>query len=119
MARRSRVDDPEKLRKQLIQLLVAFEKKLMKADLRAQVKALIPANYTLRDLGCSLLPVDVDGAATARLLAYLLKYHSKLIQGDELMVVAGISEYARRLRELRVQHGWQLASGATLKQMAD
>jgi len=119
MARRSRVDDPEKLRNQLIQLLVAFENKLKEADLRAQVEALIPANHMLRDLGCSLLPADVNGAAIDRLLAYLVKYHSKLIQGDELMVVAGISEYARRLRELRVQHGWQLASGATLKHMAD
>jgi len=33
------------------------------------------------------------------------------------MVVSGIQEYARRLRELRVEHGWRVFSGITIKEM--
>ena len=33
------------------------------------------------------------------------------------MVVAGISEYARRIRELRVELGWQILSGVTVADM--
>ena len=39
--------------------------------------------------------------------------------GEELMVVSGIQEWARRLRELRVQFGWSIASGVTVKQMEE
>lgn len=34
------------------------------------------------------------------------------------MVVAGISEYARRVRELRVQYGWKILTGVTLQTMS-
>jgi hypothetical protein len=40
-----------------------------------------------------------------------------VIAGDELLVVSGIQEYARRVRELRVQFGWSIASGMTIKEM--
>ena len=33
------------------------------------------------------------------------------------MVVSGISEYARRIRELRVEAGWSIVSGMTLRQV--
>ncbi|WP_235937972.1 HNH endonuclease [Endobacterium cereale] len=42
-----------------------------------------------------------------------------VIDGDELMVVSGIQDYPRRVRELRVQLGWQISSGATFKDMAN
>lgn len=42
-----------------------------------------------------------------------------VINGDELLVVSGIQEYARRLRELRVQQGWAIASGVTIKEMCE
>jgi predicted restriction endonuclease len=35
------------------------------------------------------------------------------------MVVSGIAEWARRLRELRVQFGWSIYSGVTFRDMAD
>ena len=35
------------------------------------------------------------------------------------MVVSGIGEWARRVRELRVQFGWWIYSGVTFSQMAD
>jgi hypothetical protein len=47
------------------------------------------------------------------------RYPHRVIDGDELMVVSGIQEWARRLRELRVQFGWWIYSGVTLKQIAE
>ena len=119
MARRSTRDDPESLRRELVKLLEDFESKLRDDDLRDQVQALVPANHTLRDLGSSLIrEIDVH-SASSRILAYLRKHPKTLLHGDELMVVGGISEYARRIRELRKEDGWPVLSGKALKDMAD
>lgn len=114
MARRSQRDNPEQLRKKLITLLDGFEKKLLESDLREQVKALVPANYHLRDLGSSLINDEHIESARDRILAYLRKYPGIVVHGDELMIVAGISEYARRIRELRIEHGWPILTGLAL-----
>lgn len=119
MARRPKRQDPEILRQQLINLLENFENKLKDDDLRDQVKCLIPAHGTLRDLGSSLILDDKANSGAERIISYLLKYPKILVHGDELMVVAGISEYARRIRELRVQKGWKILSGKTLKDLVE
>lgn len=119
MARRSKKSEPETLRKQLLALIADFEHKLLEDSLREQVLTLVPANHLLRDLGSSLLNDENCNSARDRILAYLLKYPRTIIHGDELMVVAGISEYARRIRELRVQFGWSVLSGTTLKEMTE
>lgn len=119
MARRSKKSEPETLRKQLLALITDFEHRLADDSLREQVLSLIPANHLLRDLGSSLMHEEGCNSARDRILAYLLKYPRVVIHGDELMVVAGISEYARRIRELRVQFGWSVLSGTTLKEMIE
>lgn len=119
MARRSKKSEPETLRKQLLALITDFEHKLAEDSLREQVLSLIPANHLLRDLGSSLMHEEGCHSARDRILTYLLKYPRVIIHGDELMVVAGISEYARRIRELRVQFGWSVLSGTTLKEMIE
>ncbi|WP_260478522.1 hypothetical protein [Enterobacter hormaechei] len=119
MARRSKKSEPETLRKQLLALIADFEHKLLENSLREQVLSLVPANHLLRDLGSSLLNEENCNSARDRILAYLLKYPKTIIHGDELMVVAGISEYARRIRELRVQFGWSVLSGTTVKEMIE
>jgi hypothetical protein len=119
MARRSKKSEPETLRKQLLALIADFEHKLLEDSLREQVLMLVPANHLLRDLGSSLLNEENCNSARDRILAYLLKYPRAIIHGDELMVVAGISEYARRIRELRVQFGWAVLSGTTLREMIE
>lgn len=119
MARRSKKSEPETLRKQLLALITDFEHKLAEDSLREQVLSLIPANHLLRDLGSSLMHEEGCNSARDRILAYLIKYPRVIIHGDELMVVAGISEYARRIRELRVQFGWSVLSGTTLKEMIE
>jgi DNA mismatch endonuclease Vsr len=119
MPRRSQPQDvPESLRQSLIELLSDFEEKLRQDDLRQKVLALVPAFHQLRDLGSSLIPHSDAASARDRILCYLQQYPFTVIDGDELMVVSGINEWARRVRELRVQFGWWIYSGITFKQMA-
>jgi len=118
MGRRSKQQDPESIREQLVSLLNNFEGELTHDDLRRKVVALVPAHYLLRDLGSSLIQEDV-GAARDRIILYLCKYPRQVIKGEELMVISGIGEWARRVRELRVQSGWSIVTGVTAKEMAE
>lgn len=117
MARRSRQSVPEHIRQELVSLLQDFESKLVSDDLREQVLNLIPAYRLINDLGSSLIPEDIP-ASRDRILYYLKKYPLTVIDGEELMVVAGISEWARRVRELRVQFGWPIITGVSASDMA-
>lgn len=117
MARRSKRNDPETLRGQLVELLVHFEETLKDPELRVKVVGLVPANHLLRDLGSSLIPDEGADAALNRIIRYLLKYPMTIVHGDELMVVSGISEYGRRVRELRKERGWAIASGKMIADM--
>ena len=119
MTRRSQPNDPELLRRELIELLENFEAELKTSNLRRKVLALVPAHHLLWDLGSSLVSSEGSSAARNRILQYLLKYPQVVIRSEELMVVAGINEYARRIRELRVEQGWALLSGNTVKEMAE
>ena len=118
--RRSRPDnEPEGLRQSLVELLTDFAEELKKSDLRPKVIALIPAFHKLRDLGSSLIPKHEAASARERVLAYFQRYPRTIIDGDELMVVSGIAEWARRVRELRVQFGWSIYSGVTFRDIAE
>ena len=64
-----------------------------------------------------MIAADVAASGSDRILHYFRAYERTAIAGDELMVVAGIGEWARRVRELRVQAGWQIVSGVTLAEM--
>jgi len=116
MPRHSKPADPEGLRIKLVSLLENFCAELDNADLRHKVRALVPAFHHLRDLGCSLMPLEINASARDRISAYFQKFPRAVLSGDELMVVSGIQEWARRLRELRVQMGWRIASGVTRKE---
>src|SRR5579883_2962128 len=112
LPRRSQPNDkPEHLRHELVELLTNFAIQLQLDDLRPKVIALIPAFQKLRDLGCSLIPMGDTSSARDRILAYLLKYPFQIIDGEELAVISGIGEWARRVRELRVEYGWWIYSG--------
>jgi hypothetical protein len=119
MARRSKPGGAEDIRQQLVMLLTDFETTLRSVDLRAQVRGLIPAYHLLRDLGGSLLPTDTRLAARGRILAYFRQFPGQVIDGDELMVVSGIGEYARRIRELRIEEGWPIIAGKTANELRD
>lgn len=109
----------EAIRKQLINLIINFEEELQSDDLRKKVLSLIPCFHRLRDLGSSLIPAENAQNARDRILYYFKKYPFTIIGGDELLVVSAIQEYARRVRELRVQFGWSIVNGITAKQMMD
>jgi hypothetical protein len=51
------------------------------------------------------------GNAQQRILRYLQRHVGEVVSGAELSGVAGIGEWARRVRELRVEHGWPIESG--------
>lgn len=119
MTRRSQPNNiPEDIRQSLVDLLVNFSEELKQDNLRAKVVALVPAFHKLRDLGSSLISPDEAPSARDRIIAYLQQYPQTVIDGDELMVVSGISEWARRVGELRIQFGWWIYSGVTFRQMA-
>ncbi|WP_248914538.1 HNH endonuclease [Pseudomonas moorei] len=119
MARRSGKlkDDPESLRLRLLELIKNFGHELNHGDLRARVIALVPTFHALRDLGSSLIPKSSAASARDRIILYLVTYPRKVIKGDELMVVSGIGEWARRVRELRVEQGWSIVTGVTAAEM--
>lgn len=107
----------ETLRKQVGQLIAEFENELARGDLRAKVLALVPIFRKLRSLGASLNPDASGDAGRTRILKYFCAYPLTVIKGDELLVVSGIEDNKRRVRELRVQFGWSIASGITIKEM--
>jgi hypothetical protein len=96
-----------------------FERTAPDGDLRARVRTLVPAFETLRELGKSLVPKGLSLSARDRLLSYFLSYPRTVLPEKELALVAGISEWARRVRELRVQFGWKIITGMTAKSMID
>jgi hypothetical protein len=112
--------DPEVIRRKVEELIANFEIHLRSGELRPKVLALIPIFRGLRNLGKSLIGVEyASTGARDRILYYFRKYPQTVIKGDELLVVSGIQEYARRVRELRVQFGWAIASGVTIKEMRE
>ena len=120
MSKRSpRSDDPALLLKEFKGLIENFDCVVeSETDVRKRVQSFVPLIGHFRQIGLSLLPCD-DRAARDRILRYFRLYPRQVLDGEELAVVAGISEWARRLRELRVQFGWEIASGVTIRQMAE
>ena len=100
-----------------MQLLEDYEEHLRKESLREKVCALIPCHKLLKKLGGSLIPRRLANTGRDRILAYFQKYPLTVISGDELAVLSGIGEWARRIRELRKEFGWSILNGATAKSM--
>jgi len=110
----------EGLRRELQQLMSNYEDELRGDELRPKVLCLVHVLVKLRELGSSLSISESDpeqNSARHRILSYFRKYPLTVIDGDELLIISGIQEYARRVRELRVQFGWLIVSGLTLKEM--
>ncbi len=108
----------QEIRKELETLIIDFKEELDGGNLREKVLALMPLFHHLRRLGKSLIPHETASSARDRLLHYFRQYPYQVIKGDELLVVSAIQEYARRIRELRVQFGWSIINGITAKEMA-
>lgn len=109
----------ERIRQKLIELLVNFEQELNAGQLRSKVLALVPVQDHLDKLGAGLIPRSIAASAQQRILHYFQSYPYTVIAGAELRVVAGISEWARRVRELRKEQGWKIYSGLTVAEMIE
>ena len=101
------------------ELLDSVGLKVDSGELRDIVRAIIPIHESLRDFGKSLVPSEVAKSARDRILYYFSKYPSVVIDGKELLVISGIQDYPRRVRELRVQYGWSIISGNAMREMND
>ena len=104
------------------ELLADLERELKRlgqpADggLREKVKRLVEVYAHVRDLGVrTVRDHGLDSSsAQERILLYFKEYVGEVIDGPELEVVSGISEYARRIREIRVERGYQVATGNSI-----
>ncbi len=114
-----KLSDSELFRKQLEELIINFESDLKKGDLRQRVLCLIPIFQKIKILGKSLISIKLSASARERILFYFRKYPFTVINGNELLIISGIQEWARRIRELRVQYGWNIVSGVTVKEIAE
>ena len=84
------------------------------SPLRDKIRRLVTIYRDVRRLGVTMTVRDHGFDARAgrkRILAYLQAHPREVIDGVELEVVSGISEYARRIRELRKEKGYQIATG--------
>ncbi len=88
-------------------------------SLREKVLALIPVFRAIRRMGKNIIPEGESVSGRDRILIYLRRYPLTVIGGEELMVVSGISDYPRRIRELRIEAGWPILSGTTVRAMLE
>lgn len=112
-----RKNSAESIRRELQTLISNFEEELKKEELRPKVLFLVRFLGKFRELGVALSDNTTRTSARQRILHYFKKYPLTIINGDELSIISGIQEYARRVRELRVQFGWSIVSGLTVKEM--
>lgn len=54
-------------------------------------------------------PAGPGNGAKARILAYLMARSGELVSGEELAEISGIREWPRRVRELRVEDGYEIS----------
>jgi len=109
------INTAEQYKTALIELLQNFDSAC--PDLREKVLALIPAWDLLRDLGTKTIPHEIASSARDRILHYFQQYPRTIISNREIMIVSGISDWPRRVRELRVELGWPVLNGITAKEM--
>jgi len=104
-------------RDELTKLIDIFIKLSGENDLRIKVKALIPAFNILKKIGKSTIESEEKISGRDRILIYFIRYTMTVLDSQELLVVSGITDYQRRIRELRVQLGWPILGGASAKEM--
>lgn len=102
---------PEEVSTSALEVLQGIPKEPPKnpEQLRDRVRRLASLSQETRELALAhvraLLPYR---SASERILEYLRMFVGQEISGEELRIVSGISEYARRIREWRVEFGWPI-----------
>lgn len=115
MPRRNQIREISELLLHINRQLDAFAVEYDGLDLRRRVSKLVEIRHSSDDLGVSVLhdSLDCKQNARARIEAYLVENVGNVVSSDELAVVSGISEYGRRIRELRVEIGYKIFTGAS------
>lgn len=115
MPKRRRQSTVDRLISRIDRQLDTFGKSRSGLSLREKVKCLVDIQEKFKELGISVVAESglTSRAARERIRLYLIEYVGNVIEGAELAVVAGISDYPRRIRELRHEQGYQVASGAS------
>lgn len=78
---------------------------------REKVLLLTGVSKSLRMLAAHTDPTAAGVKSRERIRLYLQAHVSQVIDAVELEVVSGISDYGRRIRELRVQDGYKIITG--------
>lgn len=116
MARRRKTDSISALVKSLDKQLAEFGETYKGLTLREKVIRLVNIRRSTSDLGISVLVQEhgfPDRPAIERIKVYLVENAGEIIDGEEIAVVAGISEWGRRVRQLRVEDGYRILTGAS------
>ncbi len=84
-------------------------------DLRGKVLVLCEILKSTRDLYKAVVTEAGCTAADARgrILYYMQDNVGQVLSAEELEIVSGISDYGRRIRELRVEFGYRIITGDT------
>lgn len=96
-------------------LLKRFSGEAAGLTLRGKVLLLVEINSRFNELGVTVVTEHHPDARSARerIRLYLIENAGIILDGRELAIVSGISEYARRVRELRVEQGYRILTGAS------
>jgi len=115
MPRRPKASAPGPLVAYINTLLERFGGEASGLSLRGKVLRLVELRDKFHDLGVAVAAEHYPDAGSARdrIRLYLIENVGVIIDGRELAVVSGISEYARRIRELRVEKGYRILTGAS------
>lgn len=104
-------DKVQALIRELDSHLKDYEQRCRGMTWRQKVLLLVEARVSLKELGKHSDPEAAKVGARDRLRLYLKRHVGVAIHASELEVVSGISEYARRVRELRVEEGYKVLTG--------
>jgi len=115
MATKRPSEKPQKTVQQLISdaemKLGHYKKTYEGLSWREKVLLLIKLHEPISELGKYSNPELGRVGARERVRLYFLEHPGLVIDAKELEVVSGISEYARRIRELRVEEGYKIITG--------
>lgn len=101
----------EALIKELDGYLTQYKQTYHGLSWRDKVLLLVRAGVTLNELGKNTDSEAAEVCARERLKLYFVKHAGKIISHSELEIVSGISDYARRIRELRTEEGYKIHTG--------
>jgi len=88
-----------------------YRKKYIGLSWREKVLVLVEISGSIKKLGKITNPDAAKVGARERIRLYMLNNLGLVISAAELEVVSGISEYGRRVRELRIQDGYKILTG--------